>query len=340
MKVALAFNVKRNQPSADLALQHDLEFDSPQVIEAIKKALESLGHQVFEVEANSRALSRLSRLKGQIDIVFNIAEGLSGDAREAQIPLFCEMLGIPYTHSSPTAHALGLNKHLTTLTMAGAGINVAKSLLVTTKKDLENFNLTFPVIIKPNQEGSSKGVFDANVVDNRADLSKQTAYISESFAKPLLIEEFIDGREFSVALIGSDPAQILPIIEQKFALLPAGMKKIASYELKWVYEEGLDDMAKAFDCPAKLDRRELELIETTSIKVYRILRVWDCARIDYRFTANGRLYFLEVNTLPGINPDPQGMSYFVYAAKEAGLSYKQMIAKILDSASRRFGLKF
>lgn len=339
MKVAFAYNVKKNKPSENLAQQHDLEFDSPAVIEAIKGALEALGHTVFEVEANSKAPQRLSKLKGQIDILFNIAEGLSGDARESQIPLFCEMLGIPYTHSSPTTHALGLNKHLTCLTVAGAGINVAKSHLIKTKNDLDNFNLDFPVIIKPNSEGSSKGVFNDNVVDDRAALIEQVGFISEGFAKPVLVEEFIDGREFTVAVLGNQPATVLPIVEQKFDLLPKGARKIASFELKWLYEEGLDDFNKAFACPAPLTRAQQEMVETTALKVYRILEVRDCCRIDFRMNQSGKLYFIEINTLPGINPDPQGVSYFVYAAQKAGISYKKMIGKILESAAARYGLK-
>jgi D-alanine-D-alanine ligase len=290
------------------------------------------------VEADLKAFKRLSDLKGKIDIVFNLAEGMAGDAREAQTPLFCEMLNLPYTHSGPTTQALTLNKYFTCLALSGAGFNVAKSLLVIEKKDLDKFKLSFPVIVKPNQEGSSKGIFDANVVDNHADLVKRVEYVSEGFTKPVLLEEYIDGREFTVSTLGNDPVRVLPIIEQKFDFLPKGMKKIASFELKWIFEEQPENIPKAYGCPADITKAEKELIESTTVRVTQILNIKDACRMDYRLTPEGKLYFLEVNPRPGINPDPKGMSYYVMSAKVGGLEYREMIGQILDSAVKRLNL--
>jgi D-alanine-D-alanine ligase len=335
MKIAFAYNVKKSRPSVNLAAQDDLEFDGPEVIGGIKSALEAQNHTVFEVEADLNAFKRLSELKDEIDIVFNIAEGQYGDARESQIPLFCEILKLPYTHSSPTTHALTLNKRLTNLALSGAGILTPKSILVNTANDLRRLPLEFPVIVKPNAEGSSKGVFDANVVSARTSLFSVVKHISEDFTKPVLIEEFIDGREFTVALLGNNPVQVLPIVEQRFEFLPQGMNKIASFELKWLYEDNLSDLSEAYFCPAPLKQAELKLIEETSQKVYRLLDCRDCARIDYRYR-NGQLYFIEINTLPGINPDEGGISYFPLAARTAGMNYQQLIAAILEAAVSRY----
>lgn len=337
MRVAFAYNVKKNQPSMNLEAQHDLDFDGPDVIAGIKAALEANNHQVFEVEADSTAFKRLADLKEAIDIVFNIAEGQYGDARESQIPLFCEILKLPYTHSSPTTHALTLNKRLTTLALKGAGITVPDSALIRTPIDLKNLKLNFPVIVKPNAEGSSIGVFDANVVDNANDLAARVKHISDNFQREVLVEEFIDGREFTVALLGNDNLRVLPIIEQRFDFLPRGMKKIASFELKWIHEENLDDPGLGVFCPAKLTKSQQDLVEETSKKVYRLLNVKDCARIDYRFR-RGKLYFLEINTLPGINPDEGTISYFPFAARRAGMSFNQLVGTILDLAAKRYSL--
>ena len=340
MNIALAYNAKRNLPSRDLNKQVDLEFDSPAVIKSIEDALKSLGHQVFEVEADENAFLRLGKLKGKIDIVFNIAEGLWGDARESQIPLYCEVLKIPYTHSTPTTHAIGLDKAFAKLVLRGAdGINVPDSHVVDTEKYEIPGTLKFPLIVKPNKEGSSKGVMDKNVVDNKSDLAKRIRLVSENFTKEVLVEEFIDGREFTVALLGDRDPKVLPIIEQKFDFLPKGMNKIASFELKWVYEDALKNLSDAYDCPAKIPKSLEKQISDASLEIFRLLDVRDCARIDYRLGKHGKLYFIEINTLPGINPDENIISYFPIASRAVGMKYKDLIGEILDSACRRYSLQ-
>lgn len=326
MRIAFCFNVKRGTPSADPSKQTDIEFDLPSVINAIEKTIVELGHEVTRVEADERAYTKLRNLRGKIDLVFNIAEGLKGDARESQIPIFCELLGIPYTHSSPTVHAIKLDKEYTKYLLKGAGI-----ANVPGKKN-------FPLIVKPNKEGSSKGIMDANVVRNKKELDARVKAISEGIGGEVLVEEYIDGREFTVAVIGNEKPRVLPIVEQKFDFLPKGMNKIASYELKWFYEDALKDLTIAYDCPAKLSPALQKEIEETSINIYKFLDVRDCARIDYRLDKKGKLYFIEINTIPGINPDPNGISYFPLAARKAGMSFKDLIGEIINLASKRYNL--
>lgn len=339
MNVALAYNVKKNKPSVDLEKQVDLEFDSAEVTQSEKRAIESLGHKVFLVEADQNAFSKLKKLKGKIDIVFNVAEGLWGEARETQIPIICEILKIPYTHSGPTTHTISLDKSFTKLILKGSdGINVPDSHVVRSKSFEIPKSLKFPLIVKPNAEGSSRGVMDSNVVRDEKDLKERITITSENFTKEVLVEEYIDGREFTVAVMGNENLMVLPIIEQKFDFLPKGMNKIASFELKWLYEDSLENLHDAYDCPAKLDRKLEEAIENTSKEIYKLLDVRDCARIDYRLDKSGKLYFLEINTLPGINPDETAISYFPIAARTAGLSYKDLVGEILKLACRRYGL--
>ncbi len=339
LKIALAFNVKKSKPSKDISKQVDLEFDSIAVIEGIKSALEKLGHSVVLVEADEEAFLKLGQLKGRVDIVFNIAEGLGGDARESQIPMFCEILNIPYTHSSPTVHAITLNKAFAKLILKGAGgILVPESKTVRSKDDILGLSLTFPVIVKPNKEGSSKGILDKSVVRKRTDLVKIAKEISENWTKEILVEEFIDGREFTVAVIGNQNPQILPIVEQKFGFLPKGMNNIASFELKWLYEDAIKDLSQAYDCPAKLSVKKRRLIEKASKRIYQVLEVRDCARVDYRLRGDD-LYFIEINTLPGMNPDEKIISYLPLAARMAGMSFDQLVQVILESALKRYNLK-
>lgn len=341
MRIALAYNVKKSEPSLDSSKQVDLEFDSPGVTEGQKAALESLGHTVYLVEADENAFNKLKELQGKVDIVFNIAEGLWGDARESQIPIFCEVLKIPYTHSSPTTHTITLDKSFTKLILGGAGnINVPDSHVVTDENYEIPERLKFPLIVKPNKEGSSKGVMDANVVRNMEDLKERIKFTRENFSKEVLVEEFIEGREFTVSVLGNENPEVLPIVEQKFDFLPAGMNKIASYELKWIYEDALKDITESYDCPAKLTVEEKDLIEETSKKIYKLLDVRDCARIDYRIDKDGTLYFIEINTLPGMIPPGENvLSYFPLAAYTSGMTYQDLIAKILSLACDRYGIK-
>lgn len=336
MNIAFAYNVKKNENYAVDAEQEDLEFDAMHVISGIETALKSLGHNVILIEADLNAFDNLRKHRDDIDLVFNIAEGLGGDARESQIPLFCEMLGIPYTHSSPTTHAIKLHKHITKQILKSAGVNVPESVVVTSTETQVN-NLNFPLIVKPNKQGSSKGIFNDSVVNNHAELKKAVKRVLDKYDVEALVEEYIDGREFTVASIGTPP-RVLPIIEQKFDFLPEGFNKVAGYELKWIYEEDLTDLTDGCVCPAEIDNELKEEIESTCHKVWEALEVKDAARIDYRLSKNNKLYFLEINTLPGINPDPTTISYLPYAARKAGLTFEQLANEIIESAVKRYNL--
>jgi D-alanine-D-alanine ligase len=255
-----------------------------------------------------------------------MAEGLWGDARESQVPLFCEVLKIPYTHSGPTTQAVKLDKEFTKYVLKGAGIVRVPG------------DSNFPLIVKPNKEGSSKGIMDKSIVRNEKELLKYKEELSKTFDGDILVEEYIEGREFTVGVLGNENPEVLPIVEQKFDFLPSGMNRIASFELKWIYEDSLKDLSDAYDCPAKITKELEEEIVETSKKIYKFLDVRDCARIDYRLDEKGKLYFIEINTLPGINPLPGQISYFPLAARTAGLSFKEMIGKILSLACARYGI--
>ncbi len=336
MRICFAYNIKHNLDYSVQDSQNDIEFDSQDVIDAVTKTLKELGHSVIPLEANLEAYEKLKYLKPDIDLVFNIAEGLGGDARESQIPLFCEMLGIPYTHSSPTTHAVKLNKHLAKAVLSSYGVRVPKSLIVRKLEDLDRLNeinLSYPLIAKPNKEGSSKGVFNDSVTNNKSELVKAVDRLLKHFGTEALVEEYIDGRELTVALLGNPP-KVLPIIEQLFDFLPEGFNKIAGYETKWIYEDSLDDISKAYVCPAELNDDIRKDVEETSLKIWSALNVFDCARIDYRLRGN-ELFFIEINTLPGINPNENVISYFPLAARKAGLTFKDVIDTIIKSAAER-----
>jgi len=334
MKICFTYNVKHDLNYSTESSQEDIEFDSLEVIESIENTIKKLGHEVLKVEATVDAYNILKENRENIDLVFNIAEGLSGDARESQIPLFCEVLGIPYTHSSPTTHALKLNKHLTKAVLKTAGIKSPKSQIIYSLAQIKGITLKYPLIVKPNKEGSSKGIFNDSIVRNLSELKKAINRLIQDFGCEVLVEEYIDGREITVALLGNPP-KVLPIIEQRFDFLPKGFNKIAGYEAKWIYEDNLlDDPSISYICPAKLSKRIQKKVEDTSKQIWDILNVKDCARIDYRLRGNS-LYFIEINTIPGMHPSTKVVSYFPVAARKAGMNYEHLIETIINAALKR-----
>lgn len=340
MNVAFCYNVRHVKPDINNP-QYILEaeFDEPQTIKGIKHTLKKLGHTVFLVEADENAYLKFKKLKKEIDLVFNIAEGIYGQDREAQIPAMLEMLQIPYTGPKPLSYALGLDKAKTKEILLANSIPTARWQVVKQTKDLKKSLINFfPVIVKPVGEGSSKGIQVANLARNFQELRKITAKLLRQFSQPVLIEEFLSGREFTVALIGQ-PARVLPLIEITFDKLPQGMPPFDHFEAKWIY----DNPASGFDpliCPAKISARLAKQIKDYSLKAFNALGMADWARLDIRLNAKGLPHIIEINCPPGIMPDPKENSRFPRAARAAGLSYQNMIKTILKSACRRYHLNY
>jgi D-alanine-D-alanine ligase len=312
------------------------EWDTWETINAVKSALEE-NHTVTLIEADEDAFEKLRRIRP--DIVFNIAEGFFGVSREAQIPAILEMLNIPYTGSDPLTLAICLDKARTKEILSYHKIPTAKFITVESLEEFDGIaDLNFPLIVKPLHEGSSKGIFNSSVVSNEKELISEIERILKSYNEPALIEEYLPGREFTVAILGNGKeARVLPIIEIKFDSLPPEAKPIYSFEAKWIWdtpEKPLD----IFQCPAEIDDKLKEMIEKISLSTFKVLRCRDWCRIDLRLDKDGVPNILEVNPLPGILPNPEDNSCFPKAARAAGLTYNQMINEVLNSALKRYGM--
>lgn len=338
MTIGFCYNIKRNLASTDPKSQADAEFDAPETISAISKALESGGHQVIEIEANEEAYLKLYKERKKIDIVFNIAEGYYGDAREAQIPAMCDLLQIPYTHSSTLTNAITLDKTLTKKILINHKIKTPRFQLFTSPSQELDRQLTFPLLLKPNAEGSSKGILNENLVKNETQLKKRLQWLFDSFHEDILAEEFLSGKEFTVALLGNPP-QVLPVIEQRLDRLPKKYAQFSSYEVKWLWEDTLADPHFAYDCPAKIDQALKQKIEQLCISTFTVLNCRDCARIDIRLDSEKEPNVLEINTLPGMIGDEKIISYFPIAARVAGLSFQKLVLSILAAACKRYNLR-
>ena len=312
-----------------------VEWDTMDTVNAVRRAIEER-YRVSMIEANTQAYHKLLEIRPFF--AFNMAEGLFGASRESQMPAMLEMLQIPYLGSDPLTLGICLDKSRAKEILAHYGIPTAPFTVIRSVNQLRDARVRFPAIVKPLHEGSSKGIYNSCVVRNSAELEREVMVTLATYDQPVLVEEFLPGREFTVAILGNGSSlQVLPIVEIMFDALPAGMNPIYSYEAKWVWDT-IENQLEIFGCPAKIDQRLQTEIETICRDAYRILNCRDWSRIDVRLDAHGRPHILEINPLPGILPRPEDHSCFPKAARAAGLTYNQLINTVLDIAMERCGI--
>jgi D-alanine-D-alanine ligase len=313
------------------------EWDSPTTIAAVEAALSRLG-KVVRLEAKEDFPERLRQANP--DIVFNIAEGFHGVNRESHVPAICEFYGIPYSGSDPFTLTLCLDKARTKETLTFHGIPTPRFAVVERVEDLAAVTeqLAFPLFVKPLHEGSSKGITDANLCFDRGHLSRQTAFLLENYRQPVLVEEYLPGKEFTCAVVGNGgDATVLPIVGMNFETLPKGALPIYSYDAKFVWDRP-ENPLDIFQCPARITRELQASIERVTLDAFRVLGCRDWARIDVRLDASGKPNVLEVNPLPGILPDPADNSCLPKAARAAGIGYEELIQNCLKYAAARQGV--
>jgi D-alanine-D-alanine ligase len=327
------------QPSiAELIARDEFaEWDSPATIAAVESALSRLG-KVVRLEAKEDFPERLRQARP--DIVFNIAEGFNGVNREAHVPAICEFYGIPYSGSDPFTLTLCLDKARAKETLAFHGIPTPKFVPVEKLADLYRVaeKLTLPLFVKPVHEGSSKGITDSNLCRDREQLFRQTEFLLENYRQPVLVEEFLPGKEFTCAVLGNgDEAMVLPLVAMNFESLPEGALPIYSFDAKFVWDRP-ENPLDIFQCPARITRELQASIERVTLDAFRVLGCKDWARIDVRLDADGSPNVLEVNPLPGILPDPADNSCLPKAARAAGIGYEELIQNCLKYAAARQGV--
>jgi D-alanine-D-alanine ligase len=319
LRVGLAFNMKRIDSHA--GDDREAEYDAPETIAAISRAIESHGHVVVPLEATQEFPRAL--MTSNVDVVFNIAEGTSGRGREAQVPSLCELRGIPYTGSDSATLSICLDKALAKRLLADVD-TPAFQLLVTGREKLRAFR--YPVIVKPNQEGTSKGITKRSVVTDEVRLREVARELIERYGQPALVEEYIAGRELTVGLLGERRPRVLPPMEVVF--LAQRELPVYDYECKQDWPRHV-----RYECPASLTKEELRIIERACRTTFMTLGCRDVARIDLRLTPEGRAYVLEVNPLPGLTPDYSDLCLIANGAK---VDYRTLIGEILSGAIKRW----
>jgi D-alanine-D-alanine ligase len=302
-------------------------------VRSIEASLREAGYSpyVLSLEGFSEELVRtLTDIAPKF--VFNLCEELNGKCEpEMYIAGLLELMGIPYTGSTPFALGLALNKYHVKQLLRASGIPTARSFMRLPGQKLSlPRGMRFPLIVKPSREDASLGINSNSVCHSISDLERQIRYIYEVYKQESLIEEYLDGREFNVSVIGGQEPEVLAVSEIDFTGLPEEEPKIVSYRAKWD-EDSLLYSATTPICPANISKRIERRIKDIAIRSYLCAGCRDYARIDMRTDARGRIYVLEVNPNPDISPK----AGFARAARNAGFTYTEIILRICETAMAR-----
>lgn len=302
------------------------EFDHPSTIDVIARAIESNGFKVNKIGNVTNLLEKLDFLN--VDMVFNISEGLIGRNRESQVPILLEMARIPFVGADALTLGLTLDKVMAKKIFIADGIPTPKFFEVASSSELINVDhCRFPLIVKPRFEGSSKGLSENSRVQNKEELKKQVDHVISSYKQPVLVEEFISGSEFTVAIVGNDPPEAMPVVQIKID----GRLKLNDkfYTFARITSDRLE-----YICPAKIPQALAKKLQDMAIKTYKAVECRDFGRVDFRVDNHGKPYVLEINPLPSLSTE----DVFKMVAEEIGISYEQIIGKIIDSALTRNNL--
>ncbi len=302
------------------------EFDHPSTISVIANAIKSQGFRVKKIGNAANLLEKMNSL--EVDIVFNISEGIFGRNRESQVPILLEMAGIPFVGADAMTLSLTLDKIMAKKIFIAENIPTPKFLEIKNTDSLtDKDHLKFPLIVKPRFEGSSKGLSENSRVENTEELKKQAEYIINTYKQPALIEEFISGQEFTVAIVGNEPPEVLPIVQIKID----GKFKLNDkfYTFARITSNRLE-----YTCPARIDSALNKKISELALKTYNAVECRDFGRVDFRVDNDGNPYVLEINPLPSLSTE----DVFPLVAKQVGFTYEQIIGRILNSALKRYSL--
>ena len=330
--IALTYNLKRPVREIDsVPFDFYSEFDSPATIESIAAAIRAGGHEVLLVEADDALFGWL--LSHPVDLVFNIAEGSRGKHRESQIPALLETLGIPFTGSGSATLALALDKTKTKQVLAYEGIPTPAWQLFTSPSTRLNPRLSFPLIVKPNREGSAKGIGRESVVRDEAALRVQVRRVIEQYRQEALAEEFIDGAELTVGVLGNEDALVLPILEVDFSSCGRSGEFFYSWRMK-EYQGNVEmGLVPTFHCPARLSAEAAAHVRAVALRAHRALGCRDLSRTDIRLRRDGTPFVLEVNPLPGLDPHESNFPMMTHAA---GMAYPMLIKRVIEVAVGRY----
>ena len=326
MKIGITYDLRKDYLVAGFGEEETAEFDSEETIAAIDRALQYLGYQTDRI-GNIKSLTRRLAAGDSWDLVFNIAEGLRGFGREAQVPALLEAHEIPYTFSDPLVLSLTLHKGMAKRVVRDLTVPTPDFFLVENESDLGSIDLPFPLFAKPVAEGTGKGVDSGSKITNRHDLLSVCTSLLSRYKQPVLVETFLPGREVTVGILGTGKdAAVIGAME--VVLLENAEAEVYSYRNK----EKCEELVKY----RPLDGALLTEASKVALLAWRGLGCRDAGRLDLRQDKNGTLMFMEVNPLAGLHPSHSDLCII---ASQVGISYNDLIQAIVSSASARNGLR-
>jgi D-alanine-D-alanine ligase len=304
-------------------MEDTAEFDKQETVDAIDGALKNMG---FETEPVGNSFQLIEALASgrRWDLVFNIAEGLYGDGRESVVPAILDQYRIPYVFSGPVIMGVSLNKYLTRLIVASAGVPVSPGMLITKLDEIKKCKLQYPLFIKPVSEGTGKGITERSLLKKESDLKEMVEWILKRFDQAALVEEYLPGREFTVGVIGSgEEAQAIGGMEIECAdNLPYSVEFKENYQQFCKYIPMNNDFS--------------EESKTVALNVWKALGGVDAGRVDVKADRNGRICFMEVNPLAGLHPVHSDLPIL---SRMAGIEYQALMEMIINAALKRHHLK-
>jgi D-alanine-D-alanine ligase len=331
-ELELAFNPKvRSDDKAPL-----LDASTTSVVEqvdAVAALLMEAGYNVTTIITSSDMSQLIDKFREERpDLIFNFCESIEGNStQEMNVAGLYELLQLQYTGSNPLTLGSCLNKVRAKEILTFHKINVPSYRVFNSPDEVSRKKVGFPAIAKPIHEDASIGISNSSVVYDRDHLQELLATMLKTFKQPILVEQFVEGREFNVAIVGNDEVVALPVSEIDFSTMPTGYHHIVSYEAKWM-PDSVEYKSTVPICPAKINRRIEQKIQNTAIRAYQAMGCRDYARVDMRMDKSGNVFVLEVNPNPDLSPSGSGFSR---SAAAFGWSYGQLIDNIVQSAFKR-----
>jgi D-alanine-D-alanine ligase len=325
MRIGLTYDLRSEYLALGYSEEETAEFDREETVQGIETALQRLGHEPDRIGNLRQLVMRLAQ-GDRWDLVFNIAEGLHGIGREAQVPALLDAYAIPYTFSDPLVLSLTLHKGLTKRVVRDAGIPTCDFDVISSPAEACGVRFAAPYFIKPVAEGTGKGISSESIVRRKKDLPEACRRILEAHRQPALVERYLPGREFTVGIAGTGAAaQVIGTME--VLLLPGAEPGAYSYQNKEKYE---DRVQYRFVQPQ--ENSLIAAVEDIALRAWRTLGCRDAGRMDLRCDQKGRPQFMEVNPLAGLHPVRSDLCII---CSMAGISYDQLIERIVASAAAR-----
>jgi len=323
MRIGLTYDLRSWYLERGYTMDETAEFDKEETVAALEATLVRLGYETERIGNIFQLVEKLAA-GNRWDMVFNIAEGLYGDGRESAVPALLDQYRIPYVFSGPVVMGVSLNKYLARLVVEAAGVPVCPGIIAASVNDIDQASaLSFPLFVKPVAEGTGKGITTRSVVRDHESLVALVTELLATYHQPVLIEEYLPGREFTVGVTGSGAeAQVTGGMEVICRdNLPYSVEVKENYENYVRYTVYDEDIRKECDAVA--------------LGAWRALSAVDAGRVDMKADRNGRMCFIEANPLAGLNPIHSDLPML---SRLNGMSFDTLMGRIMDSAKKRYGL--